>query len=130
MKKYFSFLGMLVSLSTFAQQPSRDTFDPNVTRIWDLVPKKITPGTSPGEASSDAMVLFDGKDLSKWTSLSGGDAKWDVKDGVMTVAKGAGNIKTKQTFGDMQLHIEWRSPAEVVGDGQNRGISGIFLQES
>jgi hypothetical protein len=129
MKNYFSFSLILISIGSFAQNPSRESMDPKVTEVWDLKPKKITPGTNPSDAPSDAIVLFDGKDLSKWSTLAGSDAKWDVKDGAMTVVKGAGDIKTKQTFGDMQLHIEWRAPAEVVGDGQGRGNSGIFLQE-
>lgn len=129
MKKYFSFLLTLTTVATLAQTTPRESLDPKVTEVWDLKPKKITPGVSLGEAPSDAIFLFDGKDLSKWSDNSGGDAKWEVKDGAVTVAKGAGDIKTKQTFGDIQLHIEWRAPAEVVGEGQGRGNSGIFLQD-
>jgi len=128
MKKYSFFLLMLISLGSFSQT-TRESLDPKVTEVWDLKPKKVTPGQTPGAAPSDAVILFDGKDLSNWSSLTGGDAKWDVKDGAITVVKGGGDIKTKQTFGDIQLHIEWRTPAEVVGEGQGRGNSGIFLQE-
>jgi len=71
--------------------------------------------------------LFDGKDLSKWKGESGAEAKWEVIDGVATV-NGTGSIQTKQEFGDCQLHVEWASPAEVKGDGQGRGNSGIYLQ--
>jgi len=120
---------LLISSATFAQNTPRESLDPKVTEVWDLKPKKITPAPKPGDAPSDALVLFDGKDLSKWTDGNGGEAKWEVKDGAVTVAKGAGDIKTKQTFGDVQLHIEWRTPAEVVGEGQGRGNSGIFLQD-
>lgn len=129
MKKYFFFLLMLISIASLAQTIPRESFDPKVTEIWDLTPKKITPGVSSGEAPSDAIVLFDGKDLSKWSTLADGEAKWDMKDGAMTVVKGTGDIKTKQSFGDFQLHIEWRSPTEITGEGQGRGNSGIFLQE-
>jgi hypothetical protein len=91
-------------------------------------PKIITPGDAT-HAPSDAIVLFDGKDLSSWASdKDGGAAKWDVKDGAMVVVRGTGAIKTKQEFDDFQLHIEWATPAEVVGEGQGRGNSGVFLQ--
>src|SRR5438105_3633387 len=117
MQKCF-YLFVMAPLISFAQTQPRSSLDPTVTEVWDLKPKKITPGANPGEAPSDAIVLFDGKDLSKWSTLTGSEAKWEVKDGAMVVAKGAGDIKTQQQFGDMQLHIEWRSPAEVIGEGQ------------
>ncbi len=107
----------------------REALDPAVTEIWEPRVKKITAGAKAGEAPSDAIVLFDGKDLSNWVDKDGGLAKWEVKDGAFTVAKGTGVIKTKQTFGDIQLHIEWRSPTTIIGEGQGRGNSGIFLQE-
>jgi Domain of Unknown Function (DUF1080) len=86
-------------------------------------PKVIDAGPPP----SDAIVLFDGKDLSQWESDKSGPAKWKVEDGVATV-NGTGGIHTKQSFGDCQLHVEWATPAEVKGEGQGRGNSGIFLQ--
>jgi Domain of Unknown Function (DUF1080) len=86
-------------------------------------PKIINPGPPP----SDAIVLFDGTDLSKWANDKGGEAGWTVKDGVATV-NGTGYIHTKQEFGDCQLHLEWATPAEVKGDGQGRGNSGVFMQ--
>jgi Domain of Unknown Function (DUF1080) len=106
-----------------------DTRDPSVTEIWEPKPKKITPGVVPGEPPSDALILFDGKDLSQWTTTDGAPAKWEVKDGSVTVTKGLGAIRTKQKFNDYQLHIEWRAPAVVSGEGQGRGNSGIFQQE-
>jgi 3-keto-disaccharide hydrolase len=91
-------------------------------------PKIIDPGDAT-RAPSDAIVLFDGKDLSNWVTANGGaPAKWDLKDGAMVVVRGTGAIKTKQEFDDVQLHIEWATPAEVVGEGQGRGNSGVFLQ--
>jgi hypothetical protein len=129
MKQLFYTLALLLSAVALWAQPARETFDPRVTEVWEPKVKKITPGGLPGEAPSDAIVLFDGKDLSKWTTLNGAEAKWEVKDGAMTVVKGAGDIKTRQAFGDMQLHIEWRSPAQIESEGQGRGNSGIFLQE-
>lgn len=129
MKNFLYFLLSLISVSAFSQATPRESLEPKVTEVWDLKPNKITPGSHAGAAPSDAIVLFDGKDLSKWSTMAGADAKWDVKDGAFSVAKGTGDIKSKQTFGDIQLHIEWRTPSEVVGEGQGRGNSGIFLQE-
>jgi Domain of Unknown Function (DUF1080) len=113
----------------WAQQSPRETMDPKVTELWDPKPKKVmaSPVTQP--APSDAIVLFDGKTLNEWTTLKGEPAAWDVKDGVMTVVKGKGDIKTKRAFGDVQLHLEWRSPAVIESEGQGRGNSGVFLQE-
>lgn len=125
------FLIGLSALSTaaLAQTTSRDQFDPKVTEFYDLKPEKITPGATNSDAPSDAIVLFNGKDFNEWTSArDGGAPRWDVKDGAMTVTKGTGDVKTKKEFRDFQLHIEWRTPSEVVGEGQGRGNSGIFLQ--
>lgn len=91
-------------------------------------PKIINSGDAT-HPPSDAVVLFDGKDLSNWVSLrDGSPAKWEVKDGAMVVVRGTGDIRTKQEFDDVQLHIEWATPAEVVGESQGRGNSGVFLQ--
>ena len=91
-------------------------------------PTVVTPGATPGAAPSDAIVLFDGTDLSQWVSeRDGSPASWTVADGAMVVKPGAGGIRTRQAFGDVQLHIEWATPAEVKGEGQGRGNSGVFL---
>ncbi len=96
-------------------------------------PKVVTPGSfsapeQPGKPPSDAVVLFDGTDLSKWESAKdGSEAKWAVIDGVMQVVPATGDSRTKEKFGDCQLHIEWAAPKEVKGNSQNRGNSGIFL---
>ena len=93
-------------------------------------PPIITPGRTPADPPSDAIVLFGGKDLAAWRSASGsGEAKWNVRDGYMEVAPRTGDIATKQEFGDCQLHIEWATPAEVKGTSQERGNSGVFLME-
>jgi hypothetical protein len=90
----------------------------------DQEPRVVNPGPPP----ADAIVLFDGTDLSQWQTKSGAKAGWEVNDGVATVNK-TGDIVTKQPFGDCQLHIEWATPAEVKGDGQGRGNSGVIFQE-
>jgi hypothetical protein len=98
------------------------------TEVWEPVPKMVTPGKSSSEPPSDAIILFDGKSLNGWEKESGGAPGWKIdKDGAMTVVKGSGNIKTKQAFGDCQLHIEWRQPTIIAGASQSRGNSGIFL---
>lgn len=94
-------------------------------------PRIVTPGTNstqdrPGLPPSDAVVLFDGKDLSKWAGRDG-DARWEVRDGAMCVVPGTGNVWTREEFGDCQLHIEWAAPEVVKGEGQGRGNSGVFL---
>jgi hypothetical protein len=75
----------------------------------------------------DAIVLFDGHDLSGWLGRGEEAANWTVENGYMEVRPGSGNIRTRQQFGDCQLHLEWASPSEVKGDGQGRGNSGVFL---
>ncbi|MGA9772910.1 MAG: DUF1080 domain-containing protein [Blastocatellia bacterium] len=93
-------------------------------------PTVVTPGQASSDPPSDAIVLFDGRDVLKWRSLKeSGEAKWQVKDGYMQVVPSTGDIATKQEFGDCQLHIEWATPAVVKGEGQGRGNSGIFLME-
>ena len=108
---------------------NRDAFDPKVTELWEPKPKKVTAMPVVSTAPSDAIVLFNGKELGEWTSGDGGPAQWEVKDGAMTVVKGKGDIKTKRQFGDVQLHLEWRTPAVIESEGQGRGNSGVFLQE-
>ncbi len=91
-------------------------------------PVVVTPGQTPQDAPSDAMVLFNGTDLSKWCSAGDGlDAKWKVAEGYMEVTAKGGDIQTRDSFGSCQLHVEWRTPDEVKGDSQGRGNSGIFL---
>lgn len=89
-------------------------------------PPVVTPGAA-GGAPSDAVVLFDGKDLSQWRGEKGGEAQWKVADGCVMV-NGTGSILTKEEFGDVQLHVEWAAPEKVEGEGQGRGNSGVYLQ--
>lgn len=96
------------------------------------LPPVIEPGTAstedmPGRAPSDATVLFDGKDLSNWADKDGKPAKWKVEKGYMQVVPESGYIYTRASFGDCQLHIEFSEPVPAVGDGQDRGNSGVYL---
>jgi hypothetical protein len=87
-----------------------------------------TPGTAerPGRPPSDAVILFDGRDLSGWKGREG-EARWKVENGAMEAAPGAGDIETREHFGDCQLHLEWVAPSTVKGESQGRGNSGVFL---
>ena len=95
-------------------------------------PRVVDPGGStpeaPGRPPSDAVVLFDGTDLSGWVGRDG-EAQWKVENGCMEVVGGTGNILSREQFGDCQLHLEWAEPAEVQGDSQGRGNSGVFLMD-
>lgn len=98
---------------------------PELTEVWEPEPAIVTPGER-GAPPSDAIVLFDGHDLSAWRA-NAGEPGWVVEDGIVTVKPGSGNIETRQPFGDVQLHIEWRTPGVVESEGQGRGNSGVFL---
>jgi len=96
------------------------------------LPPVVDPGPPgpPIPAPSDAVVLFDGKDLSGWADAKGSPALWKVENGYMEAAAGTGSIRTKRGFGDCQLHIEWAAPAAVKGEGQDRGNSGVYLMDT
>ena len=122
---------ILTSFQAYAQVPAPAPMRPEMTEFWDPEVKVVTPGSMPAGIAtppSDAIILFDGKDLSKWRAANGGPAGWTVKDGVFTVKKGTGDISTVQQFNDFQLHIEWQVPANITGKSQARANSGIFLQ--
>jgi hypothetical protein len=95
-------------------------------------PRIVRPGSAsmpeqPGERPSDAVILFDGRDLTNWASEQGDEAHWRVENGYVEVVPGAGDIHTREHFGDCQLHLEWAVPAVIRGEGQNRGNSGVLL---
>lgn len=112
--------------STASPQAPRG--DPKATEVWEPVPPVVTPGATNSEPPSDAIILFDGKNLDQWVSVKDkSPAGWKVADGVMTVVKSAGNIETKRSFKNYQLHLEWRIPTDISGSDQARGNSGLFL---
>ena len=127
--------GVLLLLGTLslpqdgtAQVPSLDQW-----KVHDKdrpQPPMVDPGPqrAPAPPPSDALVLFDGDDLSQWQTTKGKPAKWKVENGYVEVAKRAGAMQTRQDFGDVQLHIEWAAPNS--GDGQDSGNSGIFLMKT
>ena len=129
-----SALMLAVAAGASAQEkkeyPKPEGMRPGMTEFWTPQPKVVTPGDqATASAPSDAVVLFDGKDLSAWTSSgNGGPAEWDVHDGVFTVNKKKGDIQTRESFGSFQLHIEWMVPENISGSSQSRGNSGVFLQ--
>jgi hypothetical protein len=105
---------------------SAQNWKPESTEWYYPVPADVKPGKTIGQPPSDAIVLFDGKDLSQWVSSKGGEAKWEVSNGEMVIVPGSGDIATKGYYGDCQLHIEFKCPAP----DKQHGNSGIFLQST
>ncbi len=102
---------------------------PGMLEVWDPEVKIIKPGATDPEPPSDAIILFDGKEINQeWEDTRGNPSKWIIRDGTMVSVRGAGFIQTKRKFSNIQLHIEWMTPSEVTGNSQGRGNSGVFLQ--
>jgi hypothetical protein len=124
-------LALALPFSLAVSVPAQQTAPkPQDTEVWTPVPAAITPGDPDTAAPSDAIVLFGGKNLDEWVSAQDKTpAKWFVADGILTVNKapGVGNIETRRSFRNYQLHLEWRIPANVTGSDQARGNSGVFL---
>jgi len=130
MRKHFFILGASLVAAVAVSAQDKTKMKPEDTEVYTPVPPVVTPGNTPQDAPSDAIVLFNGTNLDQWviTNDTTKPAAWNVADGIMTVNKqGGGNIQTKQRFMDYQLHIEWRIPASITGTGQARGNSGVFL---
>jgi hypothetical protein len=109
---------------------STNKMAPIMTEIWDPEVPIITPGIKSSDAPSDAIVLFNGTDINtEWCDNKENPTKWIVKDGELVCIKGSGVIQTKRKFGSVQLHIEWKTPSEVIGESQGRGNSGVYMQE-
>ncbi|MGC2297788.1 MAG: DUF1080 domain-containing protein [Acidobacteriaceae bacterium] len=125
----FSFLAGIALIAATATAFAQETKPkPEDTEVWKPVPPIVTPGATDSAPPSDAIVLFDGKNEDEWVSAQDHTpAKWIVTDGVLLVAKGTGNIETKRSFKNYQLHIEWKIPENITGSGQARGNSGVFL---
>jgi len=127
-----------VTVIVFAQQGQQrpPSWAPESTEWYTPVPPKVAPGVG-AKPPSDAIILFDGTDLSKWESsnrVEAGNrpepAPWRIENGAMYIVPGKGGIRTKEYFGDCQLHIEFKSPPAENYHGQNRGNSGVFLQNT
>ncbi len=125
MKKVFSFVA--VALTSCLILNAQQQKNPESTELWEPIPPVVTPGEITA-APSDAIILFDGTNFDQWINSKGEPAAWTLENGAMTVKPGTGTIQTKRPFGDCQLHIEFREPSVVKGEGQGRGNSGIFLQ--
>lgn len=117
-------------VSATEETPQTAPTKPEETEVWEPVPEKVSFNAK--GIPSDAIVLFDGTDLDAWESVKeeGSEAPWIINDdGSMTVKNGTGDIRTKENFGSVQLHLEWKNPEAPRADSQNRGNSGVFLQE-
>lgn len=129
-RKYY--ITLPVTLAFALGSMAQENMTPEMSEFYTPVPPVVTSGTCIDgggfTAPSDAVVLFDGKDLSAWENTQGGPAGWTVKNGVMTVDKSKGDIRTKAKFENFQLHIEWCIPKGIHGEGQARGNSGVYLQ--
>ena len=126
--KYRLFVLALLTGSLGAAH-AQQTAKPEETEVYEPVPPVVMPAKTIAAAPSDAVVLFDGKNLAEWVSTAdrATPANWTVAGGILTVKKDQGNIETKRSFGNYQLHLEWRIPANISGTGQARGNSGVFL---
>ncbi|MDE6344921.1 MAG: DUF1080 domain-containing protein [Muribaculaceae bacterium] len=128
----FSLLAVVAATAQDApkEYPQPEKMRPGMSEYWTPQPRVVTPGDIiTNSAPSDAIVLFDGKNLDAWKSSRTGEAaEWDVHDGVVTVNKQKGDIQTKDNFDSFQLHIEWMVPENITGKSQGRGNSGVFLQ--
>lgn len=131
MKKIILAASLIAAVATANSQTEyspKEPTTPGETEFWE--PKVPVVKVQENGVPSDATVLFDGSNLDEWVSSNDSSpAPWVLNDdGSMTVKNKSGAIQTKKIFGSVQLHIEWRSPAEVQGSNQSRGNSGVFLQ--
>ena len=118
------FLHVTISYVTAQEKPKHED-----TEFYSPVPNVVTPAKNKANPPSDAIILFDGKNLDQWVTTDDTTkaANWKVDKKIITVNKNSGNIQTRQSFTDYQLHLEWRIPENITGTGQLRGNSGLFL---
>ncbi len=129
MKSYKIILTAFLLIGSLSMANGQDNAKHEDTEFYTPVPKEVVPGKTSNSAPSDALVLFNGKNLDQWVMADDRSqpARWKVRNGIFTVDKNTGNIETKQSFTNYQLHLEWYIPANISGEGQARGNSGIFL---
>jgi hypothetical protein len=128
MKKLMLLCSLVLAASAAHSQDASVPAKPADTEQWEPVPLIVMPGEKGGVAPSDAIILFDGKNLDQWVMASDhSPARWRVEHGEMVVDKAVGNIETKRLFKNYQLHLEYKIPANITGEGQARGNSGVFL---
>ncbi|MEO6150485.1 MAG: DUF1080 domain-containing protein [Mucilaginibacter sp.] len=122
----YLFLSAALAASALGVQAQQK---PEDTEVWSPVPEVVAAGKNPGDAPADAVLLFNGTNMDEWQAVTDSTSthKWKLGGDVMTVDKSAGDICTKRKFTDYQLHIEYRIPPDITGEGQGRGNSGIFL---
>jgi hypothetical protein len=126
----FIMAGTVSAQKKFASWQDSIAYEASLSEIWTPVPKAVMPGNFISEPPSDAIILYNGKDLSAFHGRNGKKIGWILEpDGALTDVKGAGDIITNESFGDCQLHLEFRTPSVVKGAGQSRGNSGVFLME-
>lgn len=129
MKKQLLVLACLLASTQFVTAQKKLNIDSiaGLLEVWVNVPS-VTPGQSNADAPSDATILYNGHGLGAFQKKDGSPAGWKIDaDGAVTDIKGAGDLITKEAFGNCQLHIEFREPAEVKSSGQGRGNSGVYL---
>jgi hypothetical protein len=122
--------GVYINADAQKEYPKPDPMTPKMSEFWTPQPAIVTPGTTTPNAvisaPSDAIILFDGKNLSAWEGDNAEEPKWKIIDGLVIADKGG--LRTKQKFENYQLHIEWRIPENITGSGQGRGNSGVYMQ--
>ncbi len=125
----------LISLSTFLfisiglfAQGKPFTLPPEATEVWEPEPRVVSSGRTMNTPPSDAIILFDGKHANEWIHADGSPVQWTIEGDALVVKPGSGGISSRRKFQDMQLHLEFRTPAKVESEGQGRGNSGLFLQ--
>lgn len=138
MKKITTSLVMLMFLSgtinaqsKFKSRQDSLEYEAAKTEVWSPVPKSVQPGANFADAPSDAIILYNGKNLDAFQKRKGGMPGWKIDaDGALTVVKGSGDLETKEAFGDCQFHLEFREPSVIAGSNQTRGNSGIWFMSN